>query len=315
VLAGNGPQKREWIEFKSWRFNSDNFNRFSNTLSGSRYRVWDGKSNTSNQDFRTNGHRQHFLDYMATLDSLQEHYWGQRRAEEFRDLKPIKNKAWIQVWERERQPRTWRALVRNGNRYTATGRKISRNVAVPWIDASGVITQTSREFQELQRFLTEPPSNVSTSAFEFSTGMTKSEYQNRHQSQQISSSAAEFSRSSVQPFTLLSFLVQEAGGNGRDLLHMIARDFMNEEFADLTMAIENGDLSPEQLQALRDQITDRILENLGPLEILAIDIPGLSDVENAVTDALLGESTESARKFVAEFMLPENLFENACEAQ
>jgi hypothetical protein len=62
------------------------------------------------------------------------------------------------------------------------------------------------------------------------------------------------------------------------------------------------------------KITDKLLKNLGPLELLAIDIPLLSYVENGIAEAVLGDELEAARQVVAEFELPDGHFENACEA-
>lgn len=47
--------------------------------------------------------------------------------------------------------------------------------------------------------------------------------------------------------------------------------------------------------------------------MLAVDIPFLSDIENAVADWALGEEVEALREAAANMKLDESLFENVCE--
>jgi len=50
------------------------------------------------------------------------------------------------------------------------------------------------------------------------------------------------------------------------------------------------------------------------MKVLAMDIPLLSDIKNALFDMFTGDEIEELRKYAAELELPEDYFENACEA-
>ncbi len=66
--------------------------------------------------------------------------------------------------------------------------------------------------------------------------------------------------------------------------------------------------------SLQEEITDQILEIMGPYKYLAMYIPLLSDLENAVVDLFTGDEIEELRQYAAEFELPEDYFEEQCEA-
>lgn len=53
---------------------------------------------------------------------------------------------------------------------------------------------------------------------------------------------------------------------------------------------------------------------LGPLQYLLFDIPLISDLEDALGDAVSGEEFEAAREKAANYELDEDIFETLCEA-
>src|SRR5690606_2325835 len=158
VLTGNGVGERYWVELKSWRYNSAYLR--GDSLNQSRFPFWNGyaKATTDNKGrsttrYTTNAHRQHFLDYVATRDSLLTEYWAEGERNEF---KPAKNRTWFQIWE----PgiREWRQIKKEGDRYVLGDRKETINVATPWITPSqvsgGVVRSTTPQFRALQKYLT-----------------------------------------------------------------------------------------------------------------------------------------------------------------
>lgn len=56
------------------------------------------------------------------------------------------------------------------------------------------------------------------------------------------------------------------------------------------------------------------METLGPVELLAIDIPLLSTAENYLADLILGEEVEAVRQWVTDVEFREEYFEQLCEA-
>ena len=71
----------------------------------------------------------------------------------------------------------------------------------------------------------------------------------------------------------------------------------------------------EQIEELRDTLTEEMEAILGPWAWLLVEIPLLSWAENKVADWVLGEEVEALRKAVAEYEIPEDFFENICEDQ
>ncbi len=93
----------------------------------------------------------------------------------------------------------------------------------------------------------------------------------------------------------------------------MAEEFGNKEFAELESAIQNGEISEQQIEELQEKLTAIIEELLGPVQYLTVRIPLLSDAEDAAADLIIGEELDSVRESIAERELPESWFENACE--
>ena len=98
------------------------------------------------------------------------------------------------------------------------------------------------------------------------------------------------------------------------LIPLINQQFGDETFADIQTAIEDGTLTKEQIDEMREQITEQMEEILGPVQYLLVDIPGLSQLEDAAGDLVFGGSVDELREKAANIELNESLFENACEA-
>lgn len=144
--------------------------------------------------------------------------------------------------------------------------------------------------------------------------MSIKKYKDIYQTKQISENFADLANSSVAPFNLPTFFAVEAGEQAQEqLLELLYGQFGDERFAKLLTAIKNGEISKEDIDKLRDEITAQMEELLGPLKVLAIDIPFLSDIENAVADWALGDEIEKLRESAASMELNESLFENVCE--
>lgn len=189
------------------------------------------------------------------------------------------------------------------------------NVAAPWISTKGVVSSVPKNFQALQHFLTEQPSGLSNDIFKDSTGTNISDYKTQHQKKQISKDIKSLANSTVAPFNLPTFFALEAGDSSKDkLLERLYSEFGDQKFAEIRTAIDNNEFSEEQITELREEITEQMEELLGPLALLAIDIPLLSDLENAVADLALGDEVEALRESAANMELNESLFENVCEA-
>jgi hypothetical protein len=76
---------------------------------------------------------------------------------------------------------------------------------------------------------------------------------------------------------------------------------------------KNGSFTEEQVEQMRENITEQMLTLLGPFEYLMVRIPLLSYLEDKVGDLVLGEKAEEIQKFVSELKLPEFMFEAYCE--
>ncbi len=131
---------------------------------------------------------------------------------------------------------------------------------------------------------------------------------------QVTTNFSEFANSDILPFTVQTFFATEVGEQqARQLWKQMLEQFGNQEFAELKNALDNGGLTEEQIQALRDEITDKMLEFLGNWQYLLIDIPIVSDIEDAVGDLVLGDEAEELRQYAAELPINESMFENHCE--
>lgn len=118
-----------------------------------------------------------------------------------------------------------------------------------------------------------------------------------------------------KPFTVPTFFALVASNDaGQQIKNKILEQFGNSDFVKIQEAIDSGGLTEEQIDTLREQITDQILEIMGPFKYLAVDIPILSDIENGIIDFFTGDEIEELRQYAAEFELPESYFEEACEA-
>ena len=321
ILAGEGPEKREWVELKSWRYNAKYLTKGGNGLDKGRFPLWNGfsksetdKKGKSKTKYTMNAHRQHFLDYVATKDKLMDDYWEKEGKVDF---KPAKYRTWFQVWE----PgiREWTQLKKVNNRYVLGDKKETINVATPWIGkddvTKGIVRKTTPQFEALQRYLNSAPEKMKAEVFEDSIGYKREEHSVKYSDGQISKGFSDFSKASVVPFTVNTFFALELGEQGaNDIWKKLLEEFGKGEFAELQAAIDSGAVSKEQVEQLREDLTEKMLELLGPVKYLTMDIPILSDVEDAVADVLMGEEVEALRKYAAEFELNEEWFENACEA-
>ena len=206
-------------------------------------------------------------------------------------------------------------------RYRLGDKQETINVATPWIDTGssahvtgGVVRSTTRQFQALQKFLASAPVGINKKAFKDSVGYAYERHPTEYADRQVTTSFAEFANADILPFTIQTFLAAELGEqSARELWQNMLKQFGNEEFAELKNTLDNGGLTEEQIQALRDEITDRMLEFLGNWQYLLIDVPLLSDIEDAVGDLVLGDEAEKLRQYAAEMELNESMFENICE--
>lgn len=314
VLEGEGGGKRRWVELKSWRYQTKYLTKNGKKLYAEYFPLWDGESRGNDvKRYTTKAHKQAFLDYAATRNALQEDYWEEQSFSEF---KPNKHTTWIQVWKPG--VREWRELKRENGRYTLGKKKVTINVATPWLDkddmTNGVVTGISPQFRALQRYLSSAP-KMRAEAFKDSIGYALSEHEKEHVEKQVTENVTDLATTTIRPFTLSTFFALEAGESaGRQLKQEIYDEFGDSELAELQKAIDSNTLTEEQVEALRQEITDKALEIIGPLKYLAVDIPLLSDLENAVVDLFTGDEIDELRKYAAEFELPEDYFEVACEA-
>ncbi len=325
VLAGVGdsPEKRIWVELKSWRYSDGNngpryYIASSNKLDGTKFPLWDGKSKGDDvKAYTAKAQKQAFLDYASTKNSLI----GEWRSKPFAQYKPSETVTWMQVWQPGK--RTWRELKRDAQgKYTLGKEEQIMNVATPWIGTGdlteqGVITGTTPQFQALQRYFAAAPSAISTNAFKSTIGYSKKDHQADYVDDgQVANSVDDFFEPGmkVKPFTLAMFFAIHAGDDAsKKLQKAILDQFGDSEFVELRKAVIDNNLTKEQLEALRESITEKMLELMGPFKYLAMDIPLLSDVENAVVDLFLPEQIDQIRDFAANLELPEDYFEVQCE--
>lgn len=313
VLYGEGEGQRTWVEAKSWMFKPKYFNSTTNTLDPTIFSPWNGYSKTGSNNFRTNAHRQFFLDYTATLDNLNSAYWEEKGLF-LSSVKPGEHVTWLQVWNYD--VRSYKELERDsdGRGYQLAKKLKTIRPAEPWIETGGAITQVPVKFRQLQKYLSSAPMGIKREAFETTVGYPLGEHGRQYQNSQISNSVASLHNSTIQPFTVVNFLAREVGTNGvKDLWKDVLQEFAGERFAELKSAIATGEISEEQMNQLREELTEEMVEILGPWRHLTVRIPILSHIEDAAADAILGDEVDALRKAAAEFELPESLFENVCE--
>lgn len=152
-------------------------------------------------------------------------------------------------------------------------------------------------------------------AFKNSVGYPLKEHESKYTNKQVANDLVGLSDSTVVPFNVPTFLALEVGNStGKELMKKLFEEFGNDDFSELQKAIADGNFTEEQIDELRENLTNKMIELLGPWKYLAVDIPLLSDLENAVFDAFTGEEVEELRQMAANIELPEDYFENACEA-
>ncbi len=319
ILAGEDTSKRHWVELKSWKYSKDRpryLNTDGKTLNRRIFIPWDGRNKDKagnargKLNFRANAHKQFFLDFVASRDTLFADHWKDKPYEDF---KPAKHTTWIQVWKSGR--REWRTLEKVNGKYRISEKMASINVATPWIDEDKIVSTTTPQFRALQSFLAQAPEHLKESAFQNTVGYKKSEHA-KYVDKQVTHTFAEFSESDIRPFTVMTFLASEAGGSddAKNLFKQMVSEFAGDEYGELLAAMESGELTEEMVDQLREKIVEKMQEILGPVKWLFVRIPILSDIEDAAADYVLGDEVEALRKHAAEMKLPEFLFENACEA-
>jgi hypothetical protein len=314
VLEGEGFGERIWVETKSWRYREDSKRKYLDSdgrnLKRSIFRHWDGVN--SFDDYTISAHKQHFLDYAATRPNLYIDFW---KGKPYEGFKPTENVTWFQVWKSEK--RTWKVLERHGNSYRLSKTETeTRDVAKPWIDASGVVTATTPQFRALQRFMAKAPESMQANAFVTSIGYPASQHGKEYADRQETKDISELASSNIRPFNLPTFYAIEAGESAAETLRSAVIDqFGRGEFAELQKKFAAGELDEATIEELRENITDQVESLLGPVELLLIEVPGLSWLENKAADLLLGDSVEAARETVAELKIPlgDVILENVCE--
>ncbi|MBK8186282.1 MAG: hypothetical protein IPK77_02975 [Cellvibrio sp.] len=162
--------------------------------------------------------------------------------------------------------------------------------------------------------MTSAPASIKTEVYSATIGKDLSQHKNNFQTSEISHSFSDFSKAHVLPFTVKTFYALEIGERNAKLAwKRMAEEFGNKEFAELESAIQNGEISEQQIEELQEKLTAIIEELLGPVQYLTVRIPLLSDAEDAAADLIIGEELDSVRESIAERELPESWFENACE--
>ena len=307
VLAGNGEGERTWVEFKSWLYNQS-------ILDKAEY--WKGFKSESDRQY-TNANRQYILDFAATRDSLQAAYWDKQNPF-LQSVKPGRHLTWFQVWKGG--VREWRELKKGANgKYYLEEKSIHRSVSRPWISTDEIVTTVDNNFQKLQRFIAGVGSELKSDVYETSIGYAKSMHNVNHRDKQVSSNFADLLQSNIRPFNVKTFLALELGSESGDQVAKLKKELYDAigegDFARLQEAIDENRLTEEQIKQMRELISEQIDTMLGPLEYLLFDIPGMSDLENALADSLLGEELEEARKAIVDYDLPEDILENLCEDQ
>jgi hypothetical protein len=325
VMKGEGDQKRLWVELKSWRYNNyleGAKTNPGNNLKSNLFPLWDGNSKSdTNKDGKSKGkytfnaHRQYFLDFAASRDALLSEYWEDGE-EDGRLNKPSQHRTWFQVWEPGK--RKWKKLERVNGKYKLTEEVPTINVATPWIGkddvVAGIVRSTTPQFRALQDYLTSAPMSIRPDVYLATIGKPLSQHKENFQQNEITHSFSDFSKAHVLPYTVKTFYVLELGERNAKLAwKKMAEGFGNKEFAELESAIQSGEISEVQIEALQEKLTAIIEELLGPVKYLTVRIPLLSDVEDYAADQIIGDELDSAREAIAEQKLPESFFENACE--
>ena len=310
VLFGDGPGETTWVEFKSWGYFPKTFKKRE---------PWNGVSKAGSAQY-TDASRQYFLDFAASQDALQVDYWD-KQSEETQEAKPSDHKTWFQMWEEG--SRRWRALVKKNGKYQFENQWTYRSVSRPWISSKDLIKSSDlgkgKPFQELQKFLAGVSPDLKNDVYEATIGKQKENHEANFVEKQVTTSFSDLVKSNIRPFNIPTFLALELGDESGDrvseVLNTLLRELGDGKFVELQEAVNNKKLTKEQIDDLRDTLTEEMEAILGPWAWLLVDIPLLSWAENKVADWVLGEEVEELRKAVAEYDMPEDFFENICEDQ
>ena len=93
----------------------------------------------------------------------------------------------------------------------------------------------------------------------------------------------------------------------------VLSEFGNGKYLQLQEAIDNNTITSAQVEALKDEIEDQVLALLGPFRILLVEIPIISDLEDAVADIILGDHIEEIRDGIANVSIPQPFSDLLCE--
>jgi hypothetical protein len=155
--------------------------------------------------------------------------------------------------------------------------------------------------------------------YEATIGKEKSKHEENFVEPQVATSFTELLGSNIRPFNIPTFLAlelgDESGEQGKEVLNKLMAEIGGGQFVELQKAINNKEITPEQIEALRDNLTAEMEKVLGPWAALLIDIPLLSTVEDKFSDWVVGDQVESIRKALVDYDIPEKHFENICEDQ
>jgi len=128
-----------------------------------------------------------------------------------------------------------------------------------------LVVGISPQFKSLQRYLTSAPDGMSATAFETSIGYPIKKHDEEYTDRQITSNVLEIKDATIRPFTLGTFFAVEAGDNlGKQVKNKLIEQFGSSDFVEIQKAIDNNTLTKEQIEDLKENLTNRILEIIGP---------------------------------------------------
>jgi len=215
-------------------------------------------------------------------------------------------------------------LKKGGDKYKFATKYTYRNVSRPWISSDSLITDADlgkddKPFQEMQEFLSSVSPDLKSRMYEATIGKEKLKHQENFVEPQVAKDFSELLGSNIRPFNIPTFLAlelgDETGEQGKEVLNKLMTEIGGGQFVELQKAINNKEITAEQVEGLRDNLTDEMEKILGPWAALLIDIPLLSTVEDKFADWVVGDEVESIRKALVDYEIPEDYFENLCEDQ
>lgn len=318
ILAGNAEEQRYWIEFKSW---SKGEKYVKSGKLNSSFKAWDLARNVNGQ-FK-HAHKQHFLDYATSRGKLRpvwadlaEFYPNNKEID--RDinleLRAKTYRTWIQTWEQYDKAREYQVFKKEGKKWKVANKTIPVYRHRPWINKSGVITDTDitvSDFDLLQNYLTQAPDRINNDGFEVTIGYKKSDHWNQYGVKQVGKN-----NSTVAPFTLKNMMVIEVGDAiAKQTIDQLSEQIANSEFANY---LGGGELSAEQIAALRSQVEAKVLENMGVVGDVLETVNDITpdwwlSIEESLQDAIAGAIGDDARDMLANFEVPELLEGQLCE--